>query len=89
MPLNDQNEPAHIPMHYDVHIGLSGLRESDKDILGRFWYTGYSNIEFIYNTDSKFIVLHVGVNFNEINSVNVFKAWFSKKPVTERPVFRH
>ena len=76
MPLNDQNEPAHIPIHYEVHIGLTGLRAGDKDLLGRFWYTGYSNIEFIYNTNSKMIVLHLGVNFNEIHTVNLFKAWF-------------
>ena len=75
MPLNDQNEPAHIPIHYEVHIGLTGLRAGDKDLLGRFWYTGYSNIEFIYNTNSKMIVLHLGVNFNEIHTVNFVKAW--------------
>ena len=76
LPRNDQNEPAHIPIHYEVHIGLSGLRESDKDALGRFWYEGYSNIEFVYNTNSKYIVLHVGLNFNTIKRAAVFEARF-------------
>ena len=76
LPRNDLNEPAHIPIHYEVHIALSGLRESDKDALGRFWYEGYSNIEFVYNTNSKYIVLHVGLNFNTIKRASVFKGWF-------------
>ena len=78
LPLNERNEPAHIPIHYEVHIGLDGLREGDKDALGFFWYEGYSNIEFVYNTNSKFIVLHVGFNFNKIKSVSLFKVLVSK-----------
>ena len=78
LPLNERNEPAHIPYHYEVHIALTGLRDSDKDTNGLFWYDGYSNIEFVYNTKSKFIVLHVGFNFNHIDSVTLFKALVSK-----------
>ena len=60
LPLNTAGEPAHIPSHYDVRIDMGGLREEDKNEEGYFEYSGHSNINFNWNTDSNFVVLHAG-----------------------------
>ena len=60
LPLNTVGEPAHIPSHYEVRIDMGGLKEKDKNEEGFFEYSGHSNINFNWNTDSKFVVLHAG-----------------------------
>ena len=60
LPLNTAGEPAHVPSHYDVRIDMGGLREEDKNEEGYFEYSGHSNINFNWNTDSNFVVLHAG-----------------------------
>ena len=39
---------------------MGGLKEKDKNEEGFFEYSGHSNINFNWNTDSKFVVLHAG-----------------------------
>ena len=39
---------------------MGGLKEEDKNEEGYFEYSGHSNINFNWNTDSNFVVLHAG-----------------------------
>ena len=79
LPLNTVGEPAHIPSHYDVRIDMGGLREEDKNEEGYFEYSGHSNINFNWNTESKFVVLHAGATPGyEIVSLELSTGSFSE-----------
>ena len=90
LPLNTAGEPAHIPSHYDVRIDMGGLKEEDKNEEGYFEYSGHSNINFNWNTESNFIVLHAGaIPGYEVVSAEVSVGSFEEDGPSLKASFEH